>query len=245
MYPDDHGFHSLNVSAFGVAVTIRVADPAHLPTVEAILPPGSRTDAPGEALSEFTLDPDAAARDLAAAVAALDAELRRFIASHAPDVVFVHAGVVAHGGRAIVLPGRSFAGKSELVAALVREGAEYFSDEYAVLDAAGRVHPYPRPLSLRAHGAGVSAAELGGRIGSAPAPVGLIAVTRYVPRAGWDPATLTPAQGALLLLEHAGQATAYPDRVLDAVQLAARGALVLSGPRGEAGPAAAALLAAL
>jgi hypothetical protein len=42
----------------------------------------------------------------------------------------------------MVLPGKSFAGKTTLVAALVRAGAEYWSDEYAVLDANGDVHPY-------------------------------------------------------------------------------------------------------
>jgi hypothetical protein len=36
-----------------------------------------------------------------------------------------------------VLPGRSFAGKTTLVAALVQVGAEYWSDEYPVLDAEG------------------------------------------------------------------------------------------------------------
>jgi hypothetical protein len=64
------------------------------------------------------------------------------IALHAPEHVFVQAGVVGVGERAMVLPGKSFAGKTTLVAALVRAGAEYWSDEYAVLDANGDVHPY-------------------------------------------------------------------------------------------------------
>jgi hypothetical protein len=74
------------------------------------------------------------------ALGILDAELRMYIALNAPEHVFVHAGVVGVGERAIVLPGRSFAGKTTLVAALVRAGAEYWSDEYAVLDADGLVH---------------------------------------------------------------------------------------------------------
>ena len=64
------------------------------------------------------------------------------VANYAPDRVFVHAGVVAWRGRALVLPGTSFAGKTTLVAELVRAGAIYYSDEYAVLDEQGRVHPY-------------------------------------------------------------------------------------------------------
>jgi hypothetical protein len=31
------------------------------------------------------------------------------------------------------------------VAELVRAGATYYSDEFAVLDSRGRVHPFPRP----------------------------------------------------------------------------------------------------
>ena len=64
--------------------------------------------------------------------------------------MFVHAGVVAVDGRALLLPGGSFTGKTTLVAALLRAGAQYGSDEYAVLDEAGLVLPaYPRPLSIR------------------------------------------------------------------------------------------------
>jgi len=48
------------------------------------------------------------------------------VAEHAPDYIFVHAGVVAWRGRAIILPGVSFAGKSSLVAELVRAGATYY-----------------------------------------------------------------------------------------------------------------------
>ena len=71
------------------------------------------------------------------------------VANYAPDRVFVHAGVVGWKGRALVLPGTSFAGKTTLVAELVRAGATYYSDEYAVVDEQGRVHPYPRDLQMR------------------------------------------------------------------------------------------------
>jgi len=57
--------------------------------------------------------------------------------------------VVAWRGRAILLPGRSYVGKSTLVMELVRAGAVYYSDEYAVLDARGRVHPFAQPVALR------------------------------------------------------------------------------------------------
>src|SRR4051794_17421483 len=40
--------------------------------------------------------------------------LELWVAEHAERYVFVHAGCVAVGGRAIVLPGRSMSGKSSL-----------------------------------------------------------------------------------------------------------------------------------
>ena len=96
-----------------------------------------------------------------------------YIALHAPNHVFVHAGVVGVEDRAIVLPGRSFAGKTTLVAALVKAGAEYWSDEYAVLDADGLVHPYPKPLSVRINDTRETDEQpvesLGGRAGEGPA----------------------------------------------------------------------------
>src|SRR5205814_290720 len=98
--------------------------------------------------------------------------LRLFVAAQAKDRVFVHAGVVAARGGAIVIPGRTFTGKSTLVAALVEAGAAYYSDEYAVLDERGRVHPFAKPISIRgAHGGRgrrLPVAALGGRAGTRP-----------------------------------------------------------------------------
>ena len=87
------------------------------------------------------------------------------------------------------MPGRSFSGKTTLVRELVRAGATYYSDDYAVFDARGRVHPFPRQLSIRRNGAHVQerhpVESLGGVAGEMPLPVGLVAVTEYdarVPR---------------------------------------------------------------
>ncbi len=77
------------------------------------------------------------------------ADLELWAAENARGLVVLHAGVVTVAGRAIVLPGRSFAGKSTLVAALLHLGALYYSDEYAPIDASGYVHAYPRGISLR------------------------------------------------------------------------------------------------
>jgi len=79
----------------------------------------------------------------------LETDLRLYIAESTKQRIFVHAGVVGWQDKAIVIPGRSFSGKSTLVAELVKVGASYYSDEYAVIDAHGYVHPFLKPLELR------------------------------------------------------------------------------------------------
>ena len=71
------------------------------------------------------------------------------VAQRSQQMLFMHAGVVAWRGMAIVFPGRSYTGKSTLVAELVLRGAMYYSDEFAVLDDTGKVHPYRRTPVLR------------------------------------------------------------------------------------------------
>ena len=63
--------------------------------------------------------------------------LKAYIAEMARRRVFVHAGAVGWHGKAIIIPGRSMSGKTSLVRELVRAGAIYYSDEYAVLDLQG------------------------------------------------------------------------------------------------------------
>ena len=104
-----------------------------------------------------------------AATEAMLSDLELWVAGHTQRAVFVHAGCVVAGARAILIPGYSRSGKTSLTAALVRAGALYYSDEFAVLDHRGLVRPYPRSLSVRtADGARtqrVPARALGGQIG--------------------------------------------------------------------------------
>jgi hypothetical protein len=55
---------------------------------------------------------------------AFERNLRMTIALLSRKFVFIHAGAVGWRRRAIVIPGRTFVGKSTLVEAMVREGAE-------------------------------------------------------------------------------------------------------------------------
>ncbi len=251
---------SVAVEAFGVTVAI-TADPEHFAAVSDFLPPRARPvrhapergrfalvkDADGGLLSVVCDEkPIAGPFDLRLALGILDAELRMYIALHAPDLVFVHAGVVGVGERAIILPGRSFAGKTTLVAALVKAGAEYWSDEYAVLDADGLVHPYPKPLSVRIDDTRETDEQpvesLGGKAGDRALPVAVIAFTSYRPGAVWALRSCTVGEGAVKLLEHSIAARSRPEQVLAAVRHAAADSLVLEGERGDADQAASALL---
>ena len=186
--------------------------------------------------------------DLTDALMALESDLHLYVAKSARRRVFVHAGVVGWQGRAIVLPGRSFAGKSTLVAALVRAGATYYSDEFAVFDEQGRVHPYARPLSLRqadlARPRRLRPEELGGRAGRQPLPVGLVAVCGYREGAKWRPRRLTEGQAALALLENTVPARTRPQAVLSTLHQVVPQARLLKGSRGEAEDVAQALLSA-
>jgi hypothetical protein len=158
----------------------------------------------------------------------------------------VHAGVVVVGGQAVVLPGRSCSGKSTLVLALVQAGAAYLSDEYAVFDADGVVHPWRRPLSLRNLDGtammSVPADLLPPPAGAGRFRVGAVVATRYVPGARWRPRRRSPAEGVLPLLDNTVMAQSHPRLALATLGRAVATAVVLDGPRGEAGPTAASLL---
>jgi hypothetical protein len=87
--------------------------------------------------------------DLEEVFKALESALHFQVAIAARRRLFIRAGVVGCQGRAILILSRISSGKTALVEALVRAGASYYSDQYAVLDRFGRVHAYARPLSAR------------------------------------------------------------------------------------------------
>ena len=176
--------------------------------------------------------------DLDSVLEAFDSDLRLFIAEFAKHRVFVHAGVVGWKGKAIVIPGRSFTGKSTLVAELIRAGATYYSDEYAVFDSRGRVHPFSKPLELRHDGnhkqSKIDISEIGGHSGTKPLEVGLVLMTQFKDGAHWRPRKLTSGKGVLQLLFNTVSARRNPQRALETLERVAAGAEVLKGVRGHA-----------
>jgi hypothetical protein len=179
----------------------------------------------------------------------LASELMLHVSDHAPDRVFVHAGVVGWQGSALVLPGSSFAGKTTLVAELVRAGATYYSDEYAVIDGRGWVHPYTRDLRMRRPGSreqtSLAVERLHGCAGEAPLPVSHVVFTAYSESRDWRPEPLSQGLAVLEMLRHAIPARRTPARVMAILARVMETAVAWRSPRGEAAEAAAAMLAAM
>ena len=257
--------HELAFEAFGVRIGLSTNDAAILERFREFMPPGSRPCELHTAKQRFELTKDSDGRyemrfvgdedpweveyqDLELALGMIDTHMCGYIAVHALERIFVHAGVVAHNGHLIMLPGMSFAGKSTLVAALLRAGATYYSDDFAVLDENGRVHPYPKPISLRGKNLTQTihtAESLGGTSGAEPRPPSLIVVTNYRPGADWRPRRLSAGEGVLALLSNTVPARERPAESLRALTAAVGGAKVLESERGEADELVPLLLAEL
>jgi hypothetical protein len=169
----------------------------------------------------------------------LDSQIRLTIAEFAESRVFLHAGVVGWKGKAIILPARSFQGKTTLVKELTKLGAKYYSDEYAVLDEDGRVYPFPKTLSIRGLKGKYEQVEFavesfGGVAGSEPLAVGMILLTEYESGAKWEPRILTDGLGVLEMLSHTIPIRYNPKFSLKVLNKTANHAIIIKTKRGEA-----------
>lgn len=248
------GTSGLGFHAYGVSVGVRSDSPEVIDELPEYLPPGWRPAsftnvptvfaicAPAREEAEWCVRTDTGGEvrfpGRLAALEYFESTCHLYVAEHARDLAFIHAGVVGLGDAVALFPGRSRAGKSMLTRACVRAGALFYSDEFAILDREGKVHPFPRPLSIR-RGEGkradrVSVEAVGGRVAAGPGRVALVLMTRFVPDAVWAPRALTRGQGVLSLLDNAPGARAHPDTVLTIVSEALREACVLETERGEA-----------
>jgi hypothetical protein len=180
----------------------------------------------------------ARAQDLDELFEAFEADLNFYVAQMARRKLFVHAGVVGWKGQAVVIPGRSFSGKTTLVREFLQAGAEYYSDEFAVLDRLGRIHPFARRLCLRSKWdlseKRISANELGAATGNRPLPIKLVVLTHHKPGSRWRPKRSTAGRGILGLLANTLVSRDRPAQALAILQRAISQAQVLEGVRGEA-----------
>src|SRR6266536_3494305 len=145
--------------SYGLRIGVRVNEPRALPYVFERLPTGwkpAQSSIVEHLFSLFVGDENprsnirrlhlvyrdttrlARSKTLDEALDVFESNLQLTVAEHARHRVFVHAGVVGWQGNAILIPGLSHSGKTTLVDQLVRAGATYYSDEYAVLDESGR-----------------------------------------------------------------------------------------------------------
>jgi hypothetical protein len=258
-FTDETAPHQIVLEAYDVALRVCASTADILERIKPYLPPGWRPVEDSAAhrmgiVSEdddsFTVYDTAGAiitqGDLPLSLVVLDSRMRMHIAIHAPGRIFIHAGVAAHRGRAIVLPGHSSAGKTTLTAALVRAGASYYSDEFAVIGSDGLVHAYPRRPSPRHYEDPWAVEEdldqLPGVARATPVPLGLAVFTHYLEGAYWNPKPLPTGRAALAMIEHAVPARIRPKATLTVITRALRGAVALEGERGEAAAVADALL---
>jgi hypothetical protein len=259
------GLRSLNCMAFGVPFRLAADSEVALTKILECAPFGTqRRTASCAAGLEYTLlrSPRSSGYRLVAnaEIVAEGAELQPIldqlardlmvqVANYAPDRVFLHAGVVGWQGRALVFPGASFAGKTTLVAELVRAGAAYYSDEYAVLDDQGRVHPYARDLQMRERGGldqrPIAVAELNGRAGAGPLTVAHVVFTEFKESAKWIPDPMTAGAAVLEMLRHTIPVQRTPARVMATLAKMMEAATAFRSDRGEAREAAPELFAAI
>jgi hypothetical protein len=84
------------------------------------------------------------------AVAWLLADVNRVVVEASSTRLLFHGGGVQSGDVGVLLPAPSGSGKSTLVAALVRSGLHYLSDEVMALTCPGaQLLPYPKPLTIK------------------------------------------------------------------------------------------------
>jgi hypothetical protein len=252
--------HEIAFEAYGVRAALFANRPELAERLRSLLPPGWEPCPASEAERSFGLTVEESggctvsvdeiemghSLELELALMLLDSQLRLYLGTKA-DAVFVHAGAVTHNGTALVMPGHSFAGKTTLVAALVRAGATYYSDEFAIIDERGLVHPYAKSLTIRGDDGSQnhSVESLGGTAGSEPVPMGAIVVTSYRPSSEWRPRRLSAGEAAMALLAHAIPARERPAEVMRALSRAAADAIAIESERGEADELAPLLLAEL
>ncbi len=261
----DGGDHAVDLVSYGVPFRLSAKTGALLDLMRQHAPFGSvecrsawpdartfavRSTEP-EARYQVTADDELLleSKTLGPALIQLGGHMMIHVAEYAPEHVFIHSGVVAWEDRALLLPGQSHAGKSTLVAELVRAGATYYSDEFALLDCEGKVHPFPRDLQMREPGkpdqTPIPLSELNGRAGAESLTVAMVVFTEFAEGGCWAPEPVSPGRAVLEMLLHSTPVQRTPGRVLATLSAVMGHARAWRSQRGEAGVAARSLLAAL
>jgi hypothetical protein len=249
--------------AFGVTFAVDLFDRNLVERIEALLPSaataverivapgpptstGAESSAEDEELAVYTLlaprsgtfrvdqgDKEAlTCSDLELALWTLGGLAREYVAFHATTGIFVRGASIVHENRAIVVIGPPLSGRTTLVAELIRAGASAWSDEYAVFDEDGHVGRF-----------GVGSHSNGSPDQAGAAPLGMLVITSFRPGVEWSPSRLSDGESLLAMLAQAIPARERSALTMSVLRKAVTGTETLRGDRGEAQPAAEAILA--
>lgn len=168
----------------------------------------------------------------------LNGAFRSHIAAYSRNWVFIHAGVVEWKGRALIFPGHSHKGKTTLVSELIRLGAGYMSDEYAVIDQSGLIYPFERDLGVRpAAQEGpipTDPAAFGGQRRHDPVEPGMVLFTGFVENGKWDPTPITVGRAILEAVPEVIPMSFNTEFVLKVLNTTFKRAILVRSDRGEA-----------
>ena len=167
----------------------------------------------------------------------LNSTIRAHVAAKTNSWIFVHAGVVEWRGRAIILPGQSHHGKSTLVSELIRIGAGYMSDEFAILDEDGFVHPFDRDLAMRYSGevqVDVPPDEFGSKRITGSLPVGMVLFTKFSEAGAWGPEKISIGNGILAAIPQVIPVSFNTKFALKVLNTTFNRAIIIKSDRGEA-----------
>lgn len=195
--------------------------------------------------NEFTVykDEEFAARNSSVEIIydLIVSKIRATVAEFSSEYVFLHAGVVSWKGKAIIIPGKSRAGKTTLVSELIKRNCDYLSDEFAVIDKNGFVYPFPKKLSVRGiidehRQLDINIEEYGGIASEKPVPAGFILVTEYLNQKKRKPKIKinSSGEGVMSAVSNSISVRQNPKFVLEVLSKVANQAVVLETKRGEA-----------
>jgi hypothetical protein len=160
------------------------------------------------------------------------------------DLVLVHAAGAVLDGGALIFPGPMGAGKSTLVASLVRAGAGYLTDEVVALDPLTQhVQPYPKYLAL--DDALVTPDSIRPGAVAAPAPPRLVVAPRYERGAVATLEPLRRGEALSVVAQHAFHLDRHGAHKLDALAAMVERSLCFRLVSGDVDDATALLLGLL
>jgi hypothetical protein len=239
---------SIQISSYGVVARIECNSSVPLQRLRSVLPPHSvevehtfnapkfilRSSGHRGSLRYEIVAPERRikAQCMDEALCELRKEVHLHVGEHAPNHVFVHAGVAALNGLTIICPGRSYSGKSTLIKSLLDAGATYFSDEYAVFDEQGHVHSFPFPMSLR-YPVTARYQVRSETTGTGPVRPDIVLFARFQPNRRWRPRELSPSDALLQLTRHSLAMRSRPGTVLSVLSRVAKMSRTYTGIRGD------------